>query len=69
MIAPIKRSTTPTRSRGIRHARQLVASTLLTQPTRRRDRALPVPAWRAWLFTAWIVVATASYLAHMAGLF
>lgn len=69
MIAPIKRPKTSAPSPGIRRAHRLVASTLLQQRLRPRDAAPPVPAWRAWLFTAWVVVTAAVYFACMSGLF
>jgi hypothetical protein len=67
MIAPIKRPKASRSSPGIRRARQLVASTLLPQRPQPAD-APAVPAWRAWLFTAWVAVVVAVYSAYMIGL-
>jgi len=67
MIAPIKSPKASRSSPDIRRVRQLVASALL--PHRRRPPDAPtVPAWRAWLFTAWVVVVVAVYAAYMIGL-
>ena len=68
MIAPIQQTDDPPRSHGMLRAHRLVASTLLKEPRYPADDAPPVPAWRAWLFTAWVVVATAVYAAYMIGL-
>ena len=29
------------------------------------DKAPPIPAWRAWLYVAWVVVVTGVYFASM----
>lgn len=68
MIAPIQRTKDPPGSPEMRRAHRLVASTLLKKQRYPADDAPPVPAWRAWLFTAWVVTATAAYLAYMVGL-
>ncbi len=69
MIAPIKRPQATPSSPVVRHARRLVASALLAQPARPPETAPPVPVWRAWLFTAWVVAVVSSYFAHMIGWF
>jgi hypothetical protein len=68
MIAPIKKPEALEASPGIRDARRLVASALLTERPHPPDAAPPVPAWRAWLFTAWVVVVAAAYFLCIAGL-
>ncbi len=69
MIAPIEKPKAAATSPGIRRARRLVASALLKQRPRLPGGAPCLPAWRAWLFTAWVVVVAAVYFACMAGLF
>jgi len=69
MIAPIERPKAPASSPGILHARRLVASALLKQRPRPAEGAPSMAAWRAWLFTAWVVVVAAVYFVCMAGLF
>ncbi|MHC4179242.1 MAG: hypothetical protein ACYSWU_17150 [Planctomycetota bacterium] len=68
MIAPIQSPEASAPSPGIRRARHLVASTLLRPRSRPPDSGPSVPAWRAWLFTIWVVVISAAYFAYMAGL-
>lgn len=68
MIAPISRSEQPALSVAMRHARRLVACTLLSEPSRPPEDAPPVAAWRAWVFAAWVALVTAVYAASMAGL-
>jgi hypothetical protein len=68
VIAPIHRTENAPQPSGMRLARRLAAAALLKQPSCPADHAPPVPSWRAWLFTTWAVVATAVYVAHMAGL-
>ena len=67
MIAPIEKAKPRASAPGIRRARRMVASTLLKPPP--PGGAPRLPAWRAWLFTAWVVVVVAVYLVCMAGLF
>ena len=67
MIAPIQQ-TDPPQSPAMRRAHGMVASTLLKKQRHAAD-ATPVPAWRAWLFVAWVVAVTAVYAAYMIGLF
>jgi len=70
MIAPLPQ-TGPEKSaagRHVRAARRLVASTFLPEQPRATDSAPSIPAWRAWLFAAWVLVVTAVYFAGMLGL-
>jgi hypothetical protein len=69
MIAPIKQSEDPPRSPGVRHAHRLVASAFLRERKHRAETAPSVPGWQAWLFVAWVVLATAAYAGYMIGLF
>lgn len=70
MIAPLEQmdsETTQTRRR-LRLARRLVASTFFQHDPDPGENAPPIPAWRAWLFTAWVTIVTAIYFATMLGL-
>jgi len=70
MIAPLGRmdpETTRTRRR-LRLARRLVASAFFPYDADPTGNAPPIPAWRAWLFTAWVVIVTGLYFATMLGL-
>ena len=69
MIAPIRQSKAPPKTRMMQHARHLVAATLLRRRSGPAEAVPPVPAWRAWLFAAWVVVVTGVYFAHMLGVF
>jgi hypothetical protein len=71
MIAPIRLEDPETSEnrRRLRLARQLVAATLLPEPHACGGPARPIPTWQAWLFVGWIVVATAAYVARMAGIY
>lgn len=51
----------------LREARRVVAAALLGGPSDAADRPKPVAAWKAWLFAAWVVIATGAYLAAMLG--
>jgi hypothetical protein len=69
MIAPLDQvdaETAETRRR-LRLARRLVASTFFQHRPEPREDAPPIPAWRAWGFTAWVVIVTAVYIATMLG--
>jgi len=69
MIAPLDQmdpKTTELRRR-LRQARRLVAATFFRHEADRTDHAPPVPAWRAWTFVTWVVIATALYFATMLG--
>jgi hypothetical protein len=68
MIAPIERPKASASSPGVRRARRLVASTLMQQRPRWPECAPSVPAWQAWMFTAWVVAISAAYFAYMVGL-
>ena len=68
MIAPIEGPKATASSPGVRHARRLVASTLLKRRSHPTDRPGLMSAGRAWLLTAWVVVVAAVYFVCMAGL-
>jgi len=68
MIAPIQQTEDPPRQPGMRRVHHLVAATFLKRQQRPSDNAPPVPAWKAWLFAAWVIVATAAYSAYMIGI-
>ena len=68
MIAPIRQTEPRPRLRGLRRAHRLVAATLLKKRRHPADGASRVPAWRAWLFTLWVVVVTVAYSAYLIGL-
>ncbi len=67
MIAPYHQTKDPPPPSGIRRARQVVASMLLTGET--RNTSSRVPGWKAWLFTGWVVAAMVVYFAYMFGWF
>ena len=69
MIAPLDQLTPETvKRRGrLHHARRLVASTFLKPRTEPSSNTPPVPAWRAWTFTLWVITVSAIYLATMLG--
>ncbi len=69
MIAPLEQmdtQTAQTRQR-LRLARRLVAWTFFQQRHTPAENGPPIPAWRAWLFTAWVVIVTTVYFATMLG--
>jgi len=66
MIAHIRETPRQPRSRVMRRAHRLVATTLLKKRLHPADGAAPVPAWRSWLFTLWVVVVTGVYMVYMA---
>jgi len=65
MIAPIQQEPRPQRSLALRRAHRLLVSTFFREPDRTADIGQPIPAWKAWVFTAWLVGTVAIYLAHM----
>jgi len=70
MIAPLEQmdtETTQTRRR-LRLARRLVASTFLQHGRKPTENGPAIPAWRAWVFTAWVVIVTGLYFGTMLGL-
>jgi hypothetical protein len=67
MIAPASQTDGRPPSRGLRYARRLVASTLLRRRLPGWGNSAKIAAWKAWLFTAWVVVVTAVYGAYMLG--
>jgi hypothetical protein len=69
VIAPIRRPEARPAAPGVLYARRLVASTLLRQKTSPAGHGPPMPAWRAWLLAAWVVMVVAAYFASMVGLF
>ncbi len=71
MIAPIRLEdpeTTENRRR-MRLARRLIAATLLPERHAGGAPGRPIPAWQAWLFVGWVVLAATAYVARMAGLY
>ena len=46
----------------------MIASTFLEEHPQRADEAPRIPAWQAWLFTVWVLIAAGAYLASMLGL-
>jgi hypothetical protein len=71
MIAPLPGSQPPQldESRPLEEARRWIASTFLRNRSSQDDHAAPVRPWKAWLFTAWVLIVTAVYFAGMFGLF
>ena len=68
MIARIRQTEPESRPRGLRRAHRLVAATMLKKPRHAADGSSRVPAWRAWLFTFWVLVVTVAYSAYLIGL-
>jgi len=68
MIAPIQRTEPTPQTPAMHRARRLVASQLLPENADAPDASPPIPRWRAWLFTGWIVTVVVIYLAVMAAL-
>lgn len=67
MIAPLKSEVWETSQRvepRMRRARRLLVELLWSDDPDAR-RVPPVPAWQAWLITAWIVVVALVYLTTM----
>lgn len=69
MIAPLREteSEAPRTRRRLRHAHQVLASTLLETRGAAARNSPTVPGWQAWLFAGWVMVATGFYFAHMIG--
>ena len=67
MIAPLRLPEPHTSEQGRRlhEAHQVVAAALLDPQPEPSDKAPPIPAWRAWLYVAWVVVVTGVYFASM----
>lgn len=55
MIAFIREPEPPPKLPAVRRLRRLLASTLLVANRENTRDALPPAAWKAWLFTAWVV--------------
>ena len=55
MIAPIRLPEAPVRSPAMHRAHRMLATALLRPAA--RDDAPPVTAWKAWLFTGWLLAA------------
>ncbi len=68
MIAPIKETDEPRTSQGLQRAHRLVAATFLKKGPAARN-APPVPAWQAWLFTAWVATVLVAFAGHMLRIF
>ncbi len=70
MIAPLRETDSrETRTNPSLHVvRRFVASTLLKPHKASADDAPRVPAWHAWLFTAWIIAAVVVCFAAALGL-
>lgn len=62
MIAPLRDTTVSPSKRKLLRARMAVASALL--PARKPATAPPLAAWKAWLWTAWIVLIAALFVAR-----
>ena len=69
MIAPIRETEEPSRSKRLRQAHRLVAATLLDEPPYPADKGPAVPAWQAWGFAVWLVAVALICIARLAGLF
>jgi hypothetical protein len=67
MIAPLRQTDPPPVGRRLREAHRFVAETLLASRRRKVPDAPSVPAWQAWLFAAWAIVATTVYFCAMLG--
>ena len=70
MIAPLRQTDSETTEvrRRLHRARRVIASTFLEEPLHPADKAPRIPAWQAWLFTGWVLIAAGAYLASMLGL-
>lgn len=70
MIAPLRPSQPETteRRRRFRHAHQLIATTLLSNPSTSTPTTQQIPAWKAWLFLSWVAVTVAVYARNMLGI-
>jgi len=70
VIAPLPqtdpRSARPSR---LHQAHRLIVATLLKHRSQAADHRPPIPAWKAWLLTAWVVLTTGVYLLAMSGRF
>jgi len=67
MIAPVKEPPELAPPTNIARARNLVASMLLQRRSSRAQRH--VSAWKAWLFTGWILAVLGAYIVHLLGWF
>ena len=66
MIAFIKETEDTVQTPSMRKARRMVVDTLL-ESDQAADSARPVKAWRAWLFTVWVMAVVVVYFACMVG--
>ena len=70
MIAPLRQASsepTPSQQR-LRRARRRVAATFFQRRSLPGPSTPRVPAWRAWLLTAWVVTVVVLYFSSMLGL-
>jgi hypothetical protein len=67
MIAPLRESERWTQgpSRALRHARRVVAESLLPSAAEGLRRAADVSAWKGWLFAGWAVVVAVAWFWYM----
>ncbi len=70
MIAPLRVADSETRRENLAlgKARRAVGAALLSAESDGSAEPRKVPAWGAWLFAAWVLVATVYYFACMLGL-
>ena len=67
MIAPLRQTDPPRVGRRLREAHRFVAKTLLARRRHKVPDAPSAPAWQAWLFAAWALIATTVYFCAMLG--
>lgn len=69
MIAPLQEEEkeAPVRSPALRRAHLLLAATFFRTPSHSAETSPAIPAWKAWIFAAWVVIVVALYFAAMAG--
>jgi hypothetical protein len=64
MIAPLRDAEVGRSRREMLRARMAVASALLP-PKSQHDSAPHLPRWRAWAWTAWLVLVAAAFVAGL----
>lgn len=69
MIAPLPPSQMEAieRRERLRDAHQLIANTLLPNPSS-SSTAPPIAPWKAWLFVAWLAFVVLAYAGSMLGI-